>query len=142
MAREERNRGVRSPQGVAELVREAIAEQRLLFPHRQIEVHVSVSDDAKVEGHRDVLLVLFRNILCNVFQHSSTTSLEVSWRAEPRLHISFVEGPANEAPASSSSKGFGIGLPLVRRLTDAQGWRFVEARTEADAPLLTIWFHE
>jgi signal transduction histidine kinase len=142
MAREERTRGARSPLGVAELVREALAEQRLLFPHRQIEVNVSVADDAKVEGQRDVLLVLFRNILCNVFQHSSTTSLEVSWCAQPSLHISFVEGPANDQPASSSSMGYGIGLPLVRRLTNAQGWRFVESRAEAGAPLLTIWFNE
>jgi signal transduction histidine kinase len=69
MAREDRVRGTRSSQTIAALVREACAEQRLLFPHRVLHVQISVSDDATVEGQRDVLIVLFRNVLNNVFQH-------------------------------------------------------------------------
>lgn len=142
MAREDRVRGRRSSQAIAALVQEACAEQSLLFPHRLLHVQISISDDATVEGQRDVLLVLFRNVLSNVFQHSSATSLEVSWHAEPMGHITFVEGPASDPSGSSESSGFGIGLPLVRRLTEAQGWRFVEERTEAGAPRVTVWFHE
>jgi len=142
MAREDRVRGTRSSQTIAALVREACAEQRLLFPHRVLHVQISVSDDATVEGQRDVLIVLFRNVLNNVFQHSSATSLEVSWHAHPIGHITFVEGPAGDPSGSSESSGFGIGLPLVRRLADMQGWRFVEERTEEGAPVVTVWFDE
>ena len=150
MAREGRTRSVRSPQGVAHLVNECIVEQRLLFPQRQLEVRVAIADDVKVEGQRDVLLVLFRNLLSNVFQHSTTAALDVSWREQPSGHLRFVEGPttdkieelASDKTAPPVSTGFGIGLPLVRRLTGAQGWRFVEERTEAGSLLLTIWFNE
>jgi signal transduction histidine kinase len=57
-------------------------------------------------------------------------------------HITFVEGPAGDPSGSSESSGFGIGLPLVRRLADMQGWRFVEERTEEGAPVVTVWFDE
>ncbi len=140
MAREGRGRGARSSESVAEVSREALAEQRLLFPHRKLEVRVCIPEDAMVDARRDVLFVLLRNILSNVFQHSVTRTLAISWSEVPSPHIEFVEGPTSESPDPPPSAGFGIGLPLVRRLVDAQGWRFVEGRADDGAPLHTIWF--
>jgi hypothetical protein len=69
-----------------------------------------------------------------------TRTLAISWSEVPSPHIEFVEGPTSESPDPPPSAGFGIGLPLVRRLVDAQGWRFVEGRADDGAPLHTIWF--
>jgi signal transduction histidine kinase len=140
MAREGRIRGSRSTEFVEDIVREAIAEQRLLFPHRTLEVRLCISEDATVDARRDVLFVLLRNLLCNVFQHSVADSLYISWGEAPSPHLQFVEGLTSEPLETTPAAGFGIGLPLVRRLVDAQGWRFFEGRSEDGALLHTIWF--
>ena len=140
MAREGRVRGARSPEFLVELLREAIMEQQLIFPHRALEVRLQGAEDATVDAQRDVLFVLFRNIVGNTFQHSTARSLDVSWLEMPSPHIQFIEGPTSSSVGDPPSVGFGIGLPLVRRLVDSQGWRLVEGHAAGGGLQYTIWF--
>lgn len=142
MAREERRRTARLPQSLATLLREAVAEQHLLFPHRRLEVTLEVPTEASIDGDRDVLLVLFRNLLSNAFQHSATELLHVSWHDTPAAHLRFAEAwpPDDAAQQESRSPGFGIGLPLVRRLIRQQGWHFDEERDPHAPTRHVIWF--
>jgi len=144
MAREERRRTAHHPQPVAELLREAVAEQHLLFPHRRLDVTLAVPAEASVDGDRDVLLVLFRNLLNNAFQHSATETLHVDWDESPAPHLRFTEAAPPDAATlvASRTPGFGIGLPLVRRLIRQQGWRFEEARDPNAPRLQSIWFEK
>lgn len=139
MAREERRRTERSPQPLTELVRESLAEQQLLFPHRRLEALLRIPPEAIVDGHREVLLVLLGNLLSNTFQHSAAGRLEITFGQHPSPHLHFAETPAAVVPPpAGSTAGYGIGLPLVRRLVRQQGWRMEESVTTPAA--CTIWF--
>jgi signal transduction histidine kinase len=139
MAREERRRTERSPQPLTELVRESLAEQQLLFPHRRLEALLRIPPEAIVDGHREVLLVLLGNLLSNTFQHSAAGRLEITFGEHPAPYLHFAETPAAAPPPpAGSTAGYGIGLPLVRRLVRQQGWRMEESVTTPAA--CTIWF--
>jgi signal transduction histidine kinase len=138
MAREERRHAERRPQPLRELVSESLVDQQLLFPHRQLEAVLSIPPEAIIVGHREVLLVLFGNLLGNTFQHSAAQHLEITYGAHPTPHLRFAESPIAAAPPAASTAGYGIGLPLVRRLAQQQGWRMEES--PATPATCTLWF--
>jgi signal transduction histidine kinase len=140
LAREERRRGERHPVPLAPLLQEILHEQSTLFPHRTLAVVVHVPSAATVEGDRDVLLVLLRNLLQNVYQHSLTDRLVVSWRDAGGPHLVLEEAAIRTTTQPDSAPGFGIGLPLVRRLVDLEGWRLEERPEAEDARRHTLWF--
>jgi signal transduction histidine kinase len=141
MAREERRRTERTPQRLSELICESIAEQQILFPHRRLETVLSIPPESTIDAHREVLLVLFGNLLSNTFQHSTAARLTIVFSQKPIPHLHFAESPqASHAPPQASTSGYGIGLPLVRRLAHQQGWHMDESPHLPQS--IILWFSE
>jgi signal transduction histidine kinase len=141
MAREERRRTERSPQHLTEIICECLAEQQLLFPQRRLETVLSIPPDTTIEAHREVLLVLFGNLLSNTFQHSTAARLTIVYSRNPVPHLHFAESPSSTVPSHErSTSGYGIGLPLVRRLAHQQGWHLDESPHPPTS--IILWFSQ
>jgi signal transduction histidine kinase len=141
MAREERRRTERSPQRLTEIICECLAEQQLLFPQRRLETVLSIPPETNIEAHREVLLVLFGNLLSNTFQHSTAARLTIVFSPNPVPHLHFAESPSSTVPTHERcTSGYGIGLPLVRRLAHQQGWHLDESPHPPTS--IILWFSQ
>ena len=141
MAREERRRTERSPQRLTEIICECLAEQQLLFPQRRLETVLSIPPETTIEAHREVLLVLFGNLLSNTFQHSTAARLTIVFSPNPVPHLHFAESPSSTVPTHERcTSGYGIGLPLVRRLAHQQGWHLDESPHPPTS--IILWFSQ
>jgi two-component system OmpR family sensor kinase len=140
LAREERG-GARqhAPVELCGLVREVVEELLPLADGRDVDLGVTRADAAVVDGDRDALRVLVRNLLDNAIRHSPPggqvdVSVEFDASAGPRaLLVVTDQGPGIPAAErervfdrfyrvpGAAAGGSGIGLALVRSIARHHG---------------------
>jgi two-component system OmpR family sensor kinase len=149
LAREERG-GVRQrePVAICDLVREMVEDLLPLADARDVDVGMTRADPVVVDGNRDALRVLVRNVLDNAIRHSPSggqvdVSVEHGAGAGKRALLLVTDQGPGIAPAErervfdrfyrvpgAAAGGSGIGLALVRSVARHHGG---EVRLE-DAP--------
>jgi two-component system OmpR family sensor kinase len=124
-----------SPVELGEVAAEAVELARATFPARTIEL--SVTADALIQGDRDQLLRVFRNLLGNAVQHTppmSRIGVSVATAAETAVVYVADEGPGLPEDAANhvferfwraeesrvrSRGGSGLGLSIVHMIVTA-----------------------
>ncbi|MFD2166109.1 sensor histidine kinase [Thalassotalea euphylliae] len=108
------------------VVEKAIVEHHQLLEGKTIEVDVKVSNSVCVIGNEQAMNMIVSNIVANAFTHSHSGAVEISFSAGQLIIKDNGQGisPAIQqhmfeaGVKSQSSEGFGIGLSLVKRLTE------------------------
>ena len=113
-----------------------------------LRIVVDVAEGERVDGDRQALLTVVRNLVRNAIEHAAPATLRVSGdhRAvvfsddgpgipQGRLERVFERVPrgarADEAP-SSAGRVRGLGLAIAKRLCDLQGWQLAVRSPLAD----------
>ena len=126
------------PVNLSDLVREAVVECRARYPGRDADVAVEAPDEALVLGHPVLLGSALRNLVDNALKFTdprepvrvvvdgvdgaSTVLVEdggpgIAAAERDRVFDPFFRG----AEARAGGSGFGLGLPLLRRVARAHG---------------------
>ena len=140
LAREERGGAhQREPVAICSLVREVIEDLLPLADARDVDLGVTRADPAIVDGNRDALGVLVRNLLDNAIRHSPPggqvdVSVESDASAGPRALLVVTDQGPGIPPAErervfdrfyrvpgAAAGGSGIGLALVRSIARHHG---------------------
>ncbi len=123
---------------LADLAREALAEACARHPGRESDARLAAPDEVLVEGNTALLAAAARNLLDNAFKFSRTgdrVAVEVSAAAGSATLAVDDAGPGipdserervfdpffRGAGARSGAAGFGLGLPILRRVARAHG---------------------
>lgn len=122
----------KEPIAVQPLVNEVIRQVRLLDPERKIDVKMT---DETILGDRDAVKQILLVLLDNAVKHTQG-GIGILVRAEGRMVKMTVQddGPGissevleriferfDRGEASDGVNGFGLGLPIAKALTEAQG---------------------
>lgn len=108
------------------LIERAIIEQATLLEGKNVEVDVSVKMDREVQLSSVVLQILLTNLIANAFQYTEQGIVSISMNGNTLCISDSGKGIDKNIQGNvfdplvkgENSKGFGIGLSLVKRLCE------------------------
>lgn len=116
---------------VYELVQEVVQEQSYLVERKEIIVNVFDSDRVKLKTERQLMKILIANLVRNAFTYTNEGYVDiVITRTCVHVRDSGVGikeetlTMLKDGRRDASSKGFGLGIAIVKRLCGSLGWAF------------------
>jgi signal transduction histidine kinase len=149
MAREE---GVSSAGGgcrVAEVIEHAVDRHRHILAGKPVEVELQLDRDIEVATDPALVDILVANLVRNAFAYTDggavTIRLDHAGLAVSDTGHGMSEQAASQAFVrhfrDMTSLGAGIGLSLVKRICDRQGWQVRLESREKQGTTITVRFH-
>lgn len=118
---------------VGPLVDQAIEQQRHLLASKNIIVEVKRLSNPSLLGHPQAFAIAMGNLVRNAFEHTPPDQGPVSVRIDKhQVSVSNHSGLEVDDPGElgkwrsrgSETQGFGLGLGIVERLCEQNGWTF------------------
>lgn len=113
---------------VAPLVNRAVDQQRYLLNGKRVEVDVESLATPVVRGHPQAFLIAVTNLVRNAFEQTpgGQGPITVLLKEHELLVTNRLGGDevGRLTPAGPSSNGHGLGLGIVQRLCERNGWEF------------------
>ncbi|MBK8188695.1 MAG: HAMP domain-containing histidine kinase [Cellvibrio sp.] len=137
--------GVYDEQFVVEpLVNQAIDQQRHLLSGKSVDVEINQLAKPKVCGHPQAFSIAVNNLVRNAFEHTLAGQgpITILIKEHELLVTNQVSSDADgkHAPIEmTSSHGYGLGLGIVQRLCERNGWTFLLQASEANLTARLLW---
>ena len=110
------------------VVSNAVELQRHLLSRKQVSVDIDQGANPRVYGHPQAFAIAVNNLVRNAFEHTLTGQGPITIRIDERelLVTNQLSNEADEqhAAADAVSHGYGLGLGIVQRLCERNGWSF------------------
>lgn len=124
---------------VMPLVRRAIDQQRYLLDGKSVDVDVDSLAEPMVRGHQQAFFIAVNNLVRNAFEQTLAGQgpITILVNAHELLVTNKLSSDDRRhlPTEATSSHGYGLGLGIVQRLCERNGWTFslrvVEARVAA-----------
>lgn len=133
LSRESEDSDYREPIEVGPLVDRAIDQHRHLLENKDIVVDVNHVSNPVLLGHPQAFAVVVGNLVRNAFEHTPRNQGPVRVRIDSHAvsisnqcgwDMDNPEDPGHWRTRGPASQGFGLGLGIVERLCEHNGWRF------------------
>lgn len=114
---------------VMPLVSQAIEQQRHLLSGKCVDLEFDDLANATVCGHPQAFAIAVNNLVRNAFEHTldGQGPIRISIKEHELFVTNQVRGDADERRTpteAASSPGYGLGLGIVQRLCERNGWAF------------------
>jgi len=138
-----------APCGVEEVLREAIEMHRPLLRHKPVSLALEVLAHPQLAVERPLLAIALGNLLRNACTYTERGAVAVTLD-EQEVRVSDT-GPGIQPEElrclfeqddcrQRSVRGAGIGLPLVKRIADRQGWQLAVESREGHGAVFRLQF--
>jgi signal transduction histidine kinase len=129
---------------VMPLVSQAIDQQRHLLSGKHVDLEFDDLANAKVCGHPQAFAIAVNNLVRNAFEHTldGQGPIRISIKEHELFVTNQLSGDADErhTPAEASFyQGYGLGLGIVQRLCERNGWSFSLRADEARVAARLSW---
>ncbi|MCO7207037.1 HAMP domain-containing sensor histidine kinase [Pseudoalteromonas sp. B5MOD-1] len=112
---------------VMPLVRKAVEQQRYLLNGKLVGVELDELANPIIYGHAQAFSIAINNLVRNAFEHTLAGQEPIAILIkEHELLITnqFSDGDAQHTATETASHGYGLGLGIVQRLCERNGWSF------------------
>lgn len=113
---------------VTPLVRQAIDLQRHLLNRKLVDVEIDHVENPSVCGYQQAFSIAVNNLVRNAFEHTHTGQGPISILIKERELLITNQLSSDvyklHTPTGASSQGHGLGLGIVQRLCERNGWSF------------------
>ncbi|MEY4588835.1 MAG: hypothetical protein RL497_911 [Pseudomonadota bacterium] len=129
---------------VTPLVQQAVEQQRHLLTGKSVDVDIDHRAKPRVCGHPQAFAIAVNNLVRNAFEHTLTGQGPITIRInEHELLITNKfsnETDRRHTPTEvSPSHGYGLGLGIVQRLCERNGWSFLLQADETHVAARLLW---
>lgn len=129
---------------VIPVVNQAIGQQRYLLSDKRVDVDIEELAEPRVCGHPQAFSIAVNNLVRNAFEHTldGQGPITILIKEHELLVTNQVSRDADgrHTPAeASSSHGYGLGLGIVQRLCERNGWSFSLHVDEAHVAARLSW---
>jgi signal transduction histidine kinase len=134
---------------VMPLVNQAIDQQRYLLSGKFVDVDIEDLAKPKVCGHPQAFSIAVNNLVRNAFEHTLNRQGPITIRIKERelfvtnqvsaLVTNQESADERHTPTEASSHGYGLGLGIVQRLCERNGWSFSLHADEARVVARLSW---
>ena len=130
LAVEDYSSPVREKTDVKAIVKDLVEDNRHLIQEKEIQVKCELDKLEIIEVEGILLHIALDNLIRNAFQHCEQGEIHISARCERSIEIvnrmpAYSENTREHGGLNGMQTGhFGLGLALVNRITEKQGWRF------------------
>jgi len=131
LSRESRGAGGTPPLcPVAEVLREAVELHRPLLRHKPVAMALEVTGDVQLAVERPLLAIALGNLIRNACTYTERGTITVRLDTDavsvtdtgPGIPAAELRCLFEHNECGRTVRGVGIGLPLVKRIADRQGW--------------------
>ena len=147
IAREEQA-GDKSRTQLLPIVENVVIVQSSLLADKSVEVEVAVNPAFAVSSTPGVVQILLSNLISNAFQHTQAGTVSIRTLGDGTLVVADT-GPGIDPALESkvfegfvkgeNSAGFGVGLSIVKRLCEHQGWT-IDLTSSAEGTRVAVVF--
>lgn len=113
---------------VMPLVQQAIDQQHNLLSGKRVDIDIDALANPSVRGHPQAFSIAVNNLVRNAFEYTLDGQGPVTICIKERelFVTNQVNNGADEqhTPTEASSHGYGLGLGIVQRLCERNGWSF------------------
>ncbi|NVJ61498.1 MAG: HAMP domain-containing histidine kinase [Gammaproteobacteria bacterium] len=128
---------------VMPLVNKAIDQQRYLLSGKSIDIEIDELANPIVFGHPQAFSIVINNLVRNAFEHSLGDQGPITIRIQEHeifitnnvIKNSKVQNSSSQVP----SQGYGLGLGIVQRLCERNGWSFSLRADEGHVATCFSW---
>ena len=128
---------------VAPLVNQAVEQQRHVLKGKSVEVDIAQQATPRVCGHPQAFVIAVNNLVRNAFEHTLAGQGPITIRInEQELLITnkfSSEAQGAHTPTELASHGYGLGLGIVQRLCERNGWTFTLQADETQVAARLAW---
>ena len=127
---------------VMPLVNQAIEQQRHLLSGKSVDVEIDQVAKPKVCGHPQAFSIVVNNLVRNAFEHTLAGQGPITILIKHHELLVTNQVSADERPTptdASSIHGYGLGLGIVQRLCERNGWSFSLHTDEARVATRLSW---
>ena len=128
---------------VMPLVSQAVDQQRYLLSGKSVDVDIDDLARPTVCGHPQAFSIAVNNLVRNAFEHTLAGQgpITILINEHELLVTNQVSSEADElhTPTEASSHGYGLGLGIVQRLCERNGWSFSLQADEASVTARLSW---
>lgn len=129
---------------VLPLVNRAIDQQRHLLGGKCVDLAIDDLAEPRVCGHPQAFSIAVSNLVRNALEHTLTgkSPITIRVREHELLVTNQVSGDIDERQApndASASQGYGLGLGIVQRLCERNGWSFSLHASEERVTARLAW---
>lgn len=128
---------------VEPLVSQAIDQQRHLLNGKFVDVEIEHLATPHVYGHPQAFAIAVNNLVRNAFEHTLTGQgpITILIKEHELLVTNQMNRLANgrHTQNEASSHGYGLGLGIVQRLCERNGWSFSFHADEAHVAARILW---
>jgi signal transduction histidine kinase len=137
------------PYPVEEVLREVLEHHRPLLQGKPVTLEVTVEAHPEVRAARPLLAIALGNLVRNAFAYTERGQVRVRLASDRVTVQDTGPGiPAEEigrllertARARRGTRGAGVGLPLVKRIADHQGWRITVTSEAGQGATFSLYF--
>lgn len=128
---------------VEPLVSQAVDQQRHLLNGKSVDVEINHLADPEVCGHPQAFSIAVNNLVRNAFEHTLTGQgpITILIKEHELLVTNQMNRLANgrHTQNEASPHGYGLGLGIVQRLCERNGWLFSFHADEAHVAARILW---
>jgi signal transduction histidine kinase len=134
---------------LADVLRDVIEQHQGLLQHKAVELRLELEAQPQILVERPLLAIALGNLVRNAFAYTESGWVEIRLLAQEVLVTDTGPGiPAAEisclfehcSQSRRTTRGAGIGLPLVKRIADRQGWQISVTSQEGQGACFQLKF--
>jgi len=150
LSRESRGAGGTPPLcPVAEVLREAVELHRPLLRHKPVAMALEVTGDVQLAVERPLLAIALGNLIRNACTYTERGTITVRLDTDavsvtdtgPGIPAAELRCLFEHNECGRTVRGVGIGLPLVKRIADRQGWEISVDSQPGRGATFRLQFH-